>query len=87
MKELEDHPEYNIDTIAETLAKKPLMIIGAEFDICAVTKNHGEYLADCIKKFDPADFEYQSIPSSHSFVDKRLALCEMVAKKLASWVD
>ena len=87
MKELEDHPEYNIDTIAETLAKKPLMIIGAEFDICAVTKNHGEYLADCIKKFDPADFEYQSIPSSHSFVDKRLALCEMVAKKLTSWVD
>lgn len=87
MKELEDHPDYNIDLIADILAKKPLMIIGAEFDICAVTKNHGKYLAECIEKCDPVDFEYQSIPTSHSFVDKRLTLAEMVAKKLASWVD
>ena len=46
-----------------------------------------EYLANCIREYDPADFEYQCIPSNHSFVDKRLTLAEMVAKKLASWVD
>ena len=78
MTELKEHPEYNVDTKAEILAGKPLMIIGAEFDTCAVVKNHGEYLANCIREYDPADFEYQCIPSNHSFVDKRLTLAEMV---------
>lgn len=86
MKELEDNPGYALDTLAETLAKKPLMIIGAEYDVCAVVKNHGEYMAGCIEKSNPVDFEYLSIPSTHSFVDKRLLLAETVVKKLISWV-
>lgn len=87
MAELKDNPGYALDTLAEKLAAKPFMIIGAQYDVCAVIENHGEYLAGCIEKCNPADFEYQCIPSNHSFVDKRLALSEMVAKKLASWVD
>ena len=89
MNELKDTPEFCFDTIAEKLAKKPLMVIEAGYDICATTtvKNHSRYLADEINKYDPVDFELTSIPTNHSFADTRIALIETIAKKLASWED
>ncbi|MBQ3924916.1 MAG: alpha/beta fold hydrolase [Firmicutes bacterium] len=89
MDELRDNPGYQFEAIADKLAKKPLLVIEAGYDICAASseKNHSRYLAEWIEANDPVDFELDSIPSNHSFADTRLALCEMVAKKLASWVD
>lgn len=90
MKELEEkNVEYSFASLAETLAKKPLMVVEADYDICATTseKNHSEILADYIAEYGPADFELTHIPSNHSFADKRIALIETVAKKIAEWAD
>ncbi len=87
MKELEENPGYQFSAIAEKLAKKPLLVIEAGLDICAASseKNHSRYLAEYLEPYAPADFELVSIPTNHSFADTRLALCETVAKKIASW--
>ncbi|MDO4786824.1 MAG: alpha/beta fold hydrolase [Fretibacterium sp.] len=73
---------YCLIGLAELLAKKPLLIVGAGGDDCARPPIHCRPLVEALEALK-APVEYKEMPTDHVFSDMRLSLSECVAAWLA----
>lgn len=68
---------------SKIIAKRPLLIIGAEYDKVGPIDIHHKPLVESLKKSEPCDLTEVIVKTDHSFSDKRLEL----ARTIISWLD
>jgi hypothetical protein len=87
-KELCDHEDdYVFSSGAGRTADARLLIIGASFDECAVTKYQARHIYDTLASFGKGRTYYEEIESDHCFSDRRCLLAETVARWFISNID
>lgn len=75
---MENHAELCLESVAETLAKKPILCIGGTLDVCTPPVCHCEPLARAIQAIGGESFQSILYPTDHFFTDYRLTVAETV---------
>ena len=75
-----------IQFLAPMLAKKPILCISASEDNDTPNALHTEPLNEAMKQIGAEKFDYLSLPTDHSFSDRRITLCKTVAEYLLNFV-
>lgn len=79
---IEHHEKYNLVNYAEKLAKKNLLMIGANYDQVAPIDFHHIPLVEAIKKHN-MDLNTKVLMAGHSFEDKRIEL----TREVINWLN
>ena len=87
-KELLDHEEdFVFSNGTDKIAGTPMLVLGAAFDECAVTKYQARHIYDTIAALGKGKTYYEEIESDHSFSNRRCQQAETVAKWFISNID
>ena len=84
---MERREDYDLNHKAEILADKPIYIITGSKDEVADETLNGKSLYQAIAAFGKGNTSYTSLPSDHSFSDRRIQLIHLIADQLESWIS
>ena len=79
--------DYDLNTKAEVLADKPIYIVTGSKDEVADETLNGKRLYQTIAAFGKGNAAYTSLPSDHSFSDRRIQLIRLIADRLDFWLS
>lgn len=84
---MERREDYDLNTKAEVLADKPVYIVTGSKDEVADETLNGKRLYQTIAAFGKGNAAYTSLPSDHSFSDRRIQLIRLIADRLDFWLS
>lgn len=81
LSELSRHSEqYALTAVADTLARKPLLLVAATLDTCTPPESHCEPLAQRILAVNGTKLKQVSLPTDHFAADYRIELALTVGQ-------